>query len=520
MYNEQPRIPVFSGPDSSVKIVVTRLVFKEESNYGDMYRRPFKVGAVNGVAETIANIVSRTTKPHPVLYAKVGHELLVPSDRGQRAEIVNGWDARRLRFMMYVEATRQNSTQFFTFTGFTDRDGTAPLMRNGLLIAGSSEITMDDDMILYVTNVFQTRSRPRNMAGGYESGYSNPGWVHRSQLLSGDHTDSFDRNNFYSMLPHQIAAAIDGDTWASNPDPSASRREADHYDDRRYNITSRPVLGDRTLSNPARYVSDLVSTLGILASDRDSEDGQIYSQAWAKGAQDSASVRNNPFLAAIGRVAGGSPFSGGSFTYADLLEVDPGVDEIFEKVQCDTIRDPSRAMASDYLNGSNTEGWGPSGIEQIAATSILSGVTGIMMEFGADYMVFKADNCSPGGEMLVHPIRCLGMGGPLPKDFVFQLCGRLEQEVFVPVTHGNEVPFEGDFEIEINGKSTLDFSFDDRNKTPFVSANFADSLFSPFVTNNEADIRTMARGVRDVFDEVFETNVETNYPSTGMAGLR
>lgn len=509
MYDQgQPGMSPFNN---GMTIRVTRLLFKDEGGYGDMYRRPYQAVMDHDATETLSEIIARSGRPTAPLYAPVASRIVAPSAQGEITNIVNGWGARRLRFTMFVEVQRMRATSHYVISGMTDFNGAMPKMSNGIII-GNGEITMDPNMTFYVNNLYQTRMAPVG-AGGYDmDGYSSPGFVEKTQVLGADHGNGQggfgNQRQFYSMLPHQVNAVLDGEMWARDPSSGTS---PDFMNDLRYNVTMRPALGDRALTNPTAYVSKLISSVVATSTDGTLDvGGDLYGQAFAKAQATQSSLRNNPVLNAIGKLADGNPYSGSVFTYGDLLRLDENVDEIFTMVDSEMVRSHDGAMRSDYYNGSNTEDWGAaSRIQQVAAT-INSSVSGIMMDFGAENFVFTADNSSIGGQMVVNPIRCIGLGGRIPPALVWNLCERLEAEVFYPVTYGNEVPFNGTFEIDLTGKTVLEFSFDNSPNTPFVAASFADSLFSPIVTTDPTTLRSMANQFESIVDDVL------GYRDTGI----
>jgi hypothetical protein len=111
--------------NQAARMHVKRLFLMETGTYNTQYRRPYETNVQGPTLNHLADALHGTQKYTPSLLAGVANQLIAPSATAEQAAgIVNGWNERRMRFMMEVETKYMaGGTSTSIVLGYTNYPG-------------------------------------------------------------------------------------------------------------------------------------------------------------------------------------------------------------------------------------------------------------------------------------------------------------------------------------------------------------------------------------------------------------
>ena len=469
-------------------IKVTRLVMQETGTYNPMYQRPYQT---NFDQVNIDNLVRRMdessgTSVTGSLMSGLAADMIAPSaaPHGQIA-IPCGWAERRIRFVMDVAVTTNTGNSFmYIFQGYTSHLGVSP---NGAV----------DPRMEFIINSFVRLNRSRighqmldriTESAHVLNGYINYEFVdpNHSQMYTMRPVDVFT-----NMQSRYIENAI-----------SYQDKGGGLVDTRLGLVPNQPARSNRLNNMPTQFLANFadhyqhsVDLVNFGQNEKDVLDKCVH-------ITHESSVMENIFIRAMSNIKGGAyemP-SGTSFTFPQLEMLDPTVKAV-------TVFTKMGPTALNQLHhAGQTALWNSADRETVWATVLSNAIPALMMEMMLSKMRFRSTNHALGGQINTVFLEVLSLMNTEIVQNVEMFKARLEREVLLDITMGNQVAFTLDAGVDLFGDTFLEISLDGGPSYLFTTPQFSDSLLTPIVTQEREVLNLVINDFEQLANQIGVTD--------------
>jgi hypothetical protein len=472
------------GQYGTKSMTAKKLLIQVTGTYGRQYARPFQAqvnaGIINEVSEQMINTKGSITGA--LFSFGAGAQMIQPSATPERDIVIpNGWDTRRLRFILVLERIdHMDMVQIINVSGFTDH---ADLSMSNYI---------DPNTRFYINSVNvsvpQRTRTPYGMLESMRTKSSNQLVVNRDfqgALTPGQVTG-------YSIAPDCVFANMQASDYTKG-------LHGDSMLDTRAMLTGTPKLMQRQHNSAPQYCASIMDTWHSV------NNASEYSHANDKVMDECVHMLQAPlaqsdaFLAFLmkrkeqefGYMSGFD----GSFTYSDLIALDPNVDYV-------------KSLAPDMGNlayaGQGAD-WGSSDGLTLAAAALAQAVPSYMAQFGLGVFGFKASNDTINGGIVVIPFAVRGHAAQNDQSKeVEALIYRLSTEVLMGVTHGNNVSFSLTMNVDLYGETWIELAMNGGSPYLYIAPTFADALAVPTVTVDQSRLNSICHDLGAVFNNVWD----------------
>lgn len=471
------------------EVRVTQLLLAETGTYDPQFTRPYECHVSGDILNTLGEVVEQNKGVTAAALAPFASEIVRPSANIQgQVNVVNGWNNRRMRFLMRVETEDRMAgmTTVELVVGYTDHVG---------VIYHSSAI--DPKMHFYVNSVINIRTIRHNTPSGL---IMRSQVAESSQLLYDPNWSTIYAGNAnYRLRPTDVVAAIQRTHLDYNED----------FLDARTVVTNAPEKSRRTNNVSSNYVANILTTYAQQRQN-DVELGgapvDIYTNT--RGALTENSVARDAFLNAMSSVLGmGIPPT--SFTYGHLMRLDPTVDQRAAIIQ------PGTTQMVGGIPETHTAGtaqhWGGSDRTTVIAATLAHSIPAVMMECAITGASFFVTNRTLDGSIVLNYQMVHSFNEGENVELSERLRIRLCNEVFRDISVDNQRDFAIQVFCDLVGESRFEISICGEPAVPYVVPTFCDSLFAPVLTNNDQGAVKLASNFETMFDELFN-NSPANFP--------
>ncbi len=474
---------------------IREILIIETGTYNQMYARPYSTdlepSTLSNITDNVVSTYNATGSVTASSLIDVASSFIRPTAAPERlVQITNGWNEKRLRFMMNVEyewATGGKTREYIT--GYTDYCGWNPHSGN-----------MDNDMNFFVSAVLTTReSMMRDPVGGT---YIAEVPVAANQMLSNPHfVDVFHPERLIGLRPQDLFLNMDDTQWA-DMSPGLT-----NLTDTRLEVKETGLLSSRSNQIPSKYMANVINSyvqangMAGTAEHDDVVKRQAHTLAREK------MIAHNPFLTAIANNSHRSYGNSTRFTLKDLRAVDPTVDARIVL----SVSSPHQLQTSHHTG--QTENWHGRDALTVAAASIAQAVPGLMSELLLTKVSFISSNNHPDGALrtVLPNARSFAKNVDMTQNFA-TFIARLEREIISGITYNNQLSINLTVTADLVGETYITISLDGSPDTPFCMPSFADNLLPVVVTNNQA----VVAGVAHDFDTLL-SNIGANLGNVDTA---
>lgn len=463
----------------------------ETPAYDHQFSRPYEANVNIDALNSFSERLKGSTQVVPSTFAGIGENILVPSAAPEAGIIIlNGWDTKRLRFIMQVEVPRSiGEPSIEVVLGYTDYNGS------------TAQGAIDPNMRFVINSVFEYRSHRERTPMGTETRYQ---MSDRSHLIA-DHnwTGIFSENKNTYIRPMDVFTAMSRENILSGVDA------ANVFD------ASTAVMGNAEKSGrgnniATNYVSSIVG--GYLNAREGAEFGQSQETVMENARQRlmENSVIDDHFISAMSRITQQAGTS--TFTWRDLLRLDPSADNVAEIIYM------SSAALSKVIPVGGSSDWGHAGRITQVATMLAHSVAGLMMEVGVTNLSFTSTNETMGCRLETYINGLPSMDKIDMSHQAGAFVSRFNSEVMPDVTFRNQVACTMQVECDLFSETRVWLAYAGEPMEMFVVPSFADALLSPIVTNNQARVRDISRGFNTLMDQAANIIDNSNAPGSFTIG--
>lgn len=391
--------------------------------------------------------------------------------------MVNGWATKRYSYTIMAEVVRSNgNTQNYMIEGFTDT--------NNLNTFGG--IKIDPQMVLYVNNVvsFAQRSNLHTAALSMVP-------VETFNVIS---QDPFQQGapvkDYVTQRPYDVANMNLGGILGGN----ASTQIIDS----RSSVATDPKTSNLSNNNAASYIGKIIND-GINAIGSTNTDN-LFNTATMRTMIDTVAeptLARNGFLQTLGKISRDFNTAVASFTWKDLTSLDAALlnpNCKYLNVYTNENRPvhmPSSGFACDDIGGS--------GHEQVFAQTIANGVSDIMSRCDATEITAIASNHSGMDEVEVTGMRCYDQTKLQINIGTFQQL--FLSNIMMMVNMNTQFSYNVVVQSTVWGETFVKINLGHGTFT-FLFPNFANSMYSPMLTNNKVGTTEISRHLLSVANKI------------------
>jgi hypothetical protein len=470
---------------------VVRLTTQETGSYNQQYSRPYRSVMDGSVIRTLGSILEQT--PNGQLtsdsFSNVAGSVMAPSSEpAGNINIVNGWDTKRIRFLLQVEFIGAKSgVETHYILGYTDFSGV------------SLQGKFAPDMVFYINSIVQTR---KTMVHSPQGMREVEFVVDSSQVLAENAWSGiWNQNQKYSMRPQDIVTGMAVSHLAS----PYSHMEGEYEDVTILDASSmlRPeAMKSRRGNNLAsHYVSSMVNNYSIAAQnnsfgDPDSTNNTIETLNRTRSTLAEMSAGLDPFLHMLSGIT--NKVAGNSFTFGQLTQFDPNVDYVAEHIVI------SSAQQGALHHAGQTAYWNGSDLSTQAATVLSQSVPAIMTDLLISKVVFNSTNNTIGGRPFTQIIHGVGFSTmDMTKHWV-AFANRFEREVMSSVTNNFATSYSVQMTVDLLGETVIKIAIANNPIIDFVVPSFCDNLLTPIITQQKEIPRNIAGDFEELFGAINE----------------
>lgn len=493
---------VETSPDD---ILVRKLVMAETDSYNDMAIRPFVANMTGEKVDLLREASRDFTLTETQNLSSIAGQILQPTFQTRGTAFVdNGWDTRRIRFLMEVEYENAGVRRLILVTGWTDK---ADLSVNGLV---------DEETQFFVNSVVTLRSIPRADGFGgtqFTTRISNVSQLLRENAKPGSWSSDYNHSTegALALRPDDIFAQCStqdlvqelNDTFWNNPESPA----VTDYNDIRsaFNRLSPVKLTRRRDSTASSYLANTFKAMRTaLHSDEYSTAENVYDKAINSSSDNLLS--DNPFLKILNRET--SFLNTSAFKLRELFDIAPSARRLVKETP--VIRRSNLNLIG--TGRGNTTSWSEATRETMVATIIINALPAIAMDSMVSKAIISATNDTMTGEIQVeimntadNPPR-LFINDANARQCIIRFMDLTRQVVMRDCIQSLQAIIAVTVRLDMQGDTLISVSVDGGPRTDYLAATFMDGLFSTQLTTRRSDLDTMAQSFHDVFENHFDTS--------------
>lgn len=459
------------------KIAITKLLlFTTRTDYQAPYQRTYSIDATTGTLNKLEHIISERGKNsyfQPIAAASNIPEIInIQAMPSGMANIVNGWNQERLRFIMVVECDGMTGTKRISYVqGYTEF---SEVTQSGLI---------DPNMVFYinsVTNVTTTIDRVNNRLHTVPSATFNVV------------TDAFGGRHYEIGDPFDLPKLVRPVDIVEN-----SMSIEMHNGSQGRVINASGALGEfaarataRTNNDPLMYFSKLYN--GFI----DGKNSAVYSNNPVdvlNNAADSGPIReynllDQPLIANLHKLTGETTPS--SFTLQMLMMLDPNINLADIVVIKRDYTQPSMKshMDANVLNmmmfSNDTMNTLNPTAENLKAVTICNSINSMMLDCLITRASISMSNSTGENVVIISDVNSF-----IPDVDLVMWCNKLYSRlnciVMPKITDGGLTRIDVHFITDTVSDTTISISVNGGPMYLYRFPTFADSLYLPTVTNTE-----------------------------------
>ena len=482
----------------SPSIQSTRVVscnFFEMVEQANMGFRPFISNVVStDVLDRIPDFVreNRNSQFRSETFKNIANDLVqLSSSITGNIPIVNGWNTKRYSVVIMAEVMLSTGgRQVYMIEGFTDTPSISTQF---------NQVRVDNEMVIYVNNVtsFSERSNNFNQStnlvpiASYNVIDDKP--LDKSNIIT---------SQIVTQRPYDISGLAIGGALIG--------LENRVVIDSRNSLSVEAKPSSLENNNPATYVAKIINH-GVDAIESTGFGG-INEKGSLQKMMDSTkepSISDNSFLRALSRANQMFSSTVTSFTWKELLRLDPAL----SNPNCEYLNVftaerrsahlPSSAGMCDDVTGSN--------YEQLFAASIANCVADLLSKCGATNVSLVASNQSGLDVVKVNGMSCFVPTETKTKAVLFEaLFARTIMQV---LNQKLEYVYNVTVQSTLWGDTVVNINLGYGLNT-YMFPNFANSVYSPMLTSNSAGTNEISKHMMTVtgrFQQELETGMHGNF---------
>ena len=482
---------------SNTPYLATTSFFVESGTYQPIYMRPYETQYDEQIAQKYYNDTEGGTKIVPAAFSEISSSILRPTAaHAGTINIDNGWNQRRMSFIIEVQVPDAFGGKSVVLTGYTDRTDVA--LRNN---------AFDPHMRLYLNTSTVITTMTQRMPNGAIS--------ERKSILDSSHllnmtvmnnirtnlamNDTYRENTLWYATPYNVinemnnigaSASHNVNMFGGDSILDLRQRTSDHEVKRSRRENTVPTA---YLSKILRGVSDNLGSMSMgIAED---EHAALTN---ASIAVKESQLTIDPLIVEIANSTGYSEC--GFVTWAELNRIVPNLDLV--------TRYSDRASAVVQTNvpdadAGNFQGWQGVSFETSIANSISQLVPAMMTScmIGSITFAFSNDNVTATPTVSIATGQTMINGIPFV-NMAQTFEGRFLTEVAPMITDQGRTIINMLVQCSLGTETYISISRNGQPEVPFCAPTFCDSLYTPVLAPSQQNLTNIATDLQNIANSV------------------
>lgn len=447
-------------------IRIISLHMQESGTYNVMHERPMQTDVRD--MQYIYDLNRRLDQDQvkritPSVVAGIASKIVSPSHTpGAPIGILNGWDTRRIRFILHVgiEYTGGSglSDHEYYFQGFTD---------HGDVGYGGA---IDPRMLLVINSFVRV---------GKENTYG-PNGAYIKRVIT-DAGQVINGNIVYQGTGHDSYGLRPKDAFMGMQSFEIFNAQSDQIPgfDGRYKFGNKAGIASKYDVTPAAYLASVTDSYFDAFNTRtiDPRAADVYERAKAATGRDG--LLDNCFFKRVRAVVNEPNYTGTHFCMSVLEAIDPNVANVT------TLARMGQATQSQYHHQGQSEFWTSALPEAHWATVLGNAVPALMMEMMLSNMTFMVTNKLLGGIPSITIVDAVSITGADITVHMEHFKTRLINEVLNDISYNNMMIYDITLKADTFGETHISIALESNPFTSYCIPTFVDSMVSPLMTANK-----------------------------------
>lgn len=454
---------------TQAQISIDRLEMLETGTYNNMFARPFGMNTDGHLLNDLSNRVQQSSNAavSPELLKGLAGTIIQPTGMVEhQIPMANGWNERRVRFMMYVTVHSSTSNQIrYIFQGYTSHMGVGGGINN-MNAGGGAQY--DPNMEFYINSFIRMNTR---MVPGPTGMQPEEYMTEAVHVLNGQLVQDVTVNDAYTMRPNDLFTGVQSQYLESAWNGYGSGK----LNDTRVRMQGDSFTSKRTNCLPSNYMSKMISSYqeskDLLGFGQGADD--LYSRA--RDLSFEPSPTENAFIRQISNVRGMPNQT--RFTLANLAAIDPMVTQ--GKM---TFRSLGAAVSNKMHNAGSTAFWDANDNESIWAAMLSNAVPALMMELLIGQISFFSTNDTINGSFVTNIGDSKVMTSAAASRNLAMFKNRLENEILSDLVYRG-FRYQLNMSVNVFSESIIDLKIDHGPLIRYCTPSFCDGLIAPVFTS-------------------------------------
>lgn len=438
---------------------IEKMLMIETGTYNQQFLRPFKLSLSASSMEKLTDKMKEANSGiiDSSSIMGVSTDLLRPvATPDAVSPIVNGWDTKRIRFMMEISYTVAGWRKTEVVLGYTDYCG----------VSFQSQ-AIDPEMNFIANSVVFIREY--SITGhNYTSGVQ----VYGTQHLFQDPNRILKPAQMGNNLNTYLSSIRPYDVMATNSilNNSGYSPEMSLYDERVL-MASKVKSGNRNENIASNYLTKVLNSYyGAKARADNGQDCFVVAANYAANDQ-----QGSLFL---DKLKTATYREGAVFKMKELRAIDPDVDK---KIKVVTMSNAQRAKELHVAG--QTSDWHGSDITTTYASILSQSVSAMMAENGITILHIVSTNNTQDGRPKTGVMYANGFGGIDVRHPAQVIQFRFENELVNELTYQNQIAYSFRCHFDLLGESRIAISLEGKPEIEYTIPSFADAMLSPMVAH-------------------------------------
>lgn len=415
--------------------------------------------------------------------------LVTPSQQaGVPIPIVNGWNTKRLRFVLIVRTSDAMGNGFrHIVQGYTDH---GDVSTSGLL---------DPRMLMVVNSIISLRTTTHNTPYG-------------PQVV-----EHFERSfNIPNVIPDGGGASMTSALFTMRPVDIFNTEAISSYVSSSMPMTHDipEVLSGKVTSNiennvPTRYLGKMINSYSYAQQESHGSmnDGTSLASAAATRGRE-LSLMENQFLRFLhNRMSGDTGYSSNmsSFTYTDLISAIPSISNVERFVN------NQHSMASNSLS---SEYWSSATLETKAAYLIATATPAIATNSlirTMSFIAYNTDLNNPGDQVVITSVTNTFIAGEMSVH-VKRFEERFKAEIAPQLSNSGYSSYHAKIDLDTFKDVIIEISLNGGPVIRYALPSFCDGILSPVITANRDSRYNMVSGFQNIMNDINDAQVSNFRP--------
>lgn len=481
---------MYSGPKAfaSATVSIVRLMLLESGTYNPIFNRPYQSHIDQNTLNEIYNRVDQNglNRLSGASFAGIASGILVPSATPQTlVPICQGWNERRIRFLMEVHVKTTRGSEFiYYFQGYTSHLGV------------SDSGAVDPSMRFHINSM--TRVNRATVQTPFGAQYRDVVTA-SSQLIDGQTLRQLVPTPSYAMRPMDVFSGIQSNYLTS---ANAHNMNASIHDTR-VTVNNESLGSNRSNNISTNYLAKVVDTYNAAKQQLDFGQGErdLTSKSFDMSRENMPS--ENEFMRAMANIQG--VLSSSSFTHTDLCKLDPNSVNVTSYVKL------GHTQRAALHQAGQTEHWSGSNRETQVASILSNAIPAIMMDALVSKLHFRSTNHDATGTVNTVIINAMSLTNMDVSSGLEMFKRRLETEVLYDITYGNSELYTLEMNVDLFGETWITVSIANGPAITYVTPSFCDGLLAPIITQNKDNYYGVVSDLENILNNLPGSSIGNNF---------